>query len=67
MKHGATEENTMRNSCEDSVVYDETEYLLSSHANEAHLMESIAQAQQGNFIPLDELLETVNETLKARG
>ena len=50
----------MRNSCEDSVVYDETEYLLSSHANEAHLMESIAQAQQGNFIPLGEIVPLVD-------
>lgn len=57
----------MLNSFENDDAYDETEYLLSSRVNKAHLIESIAQAQHGELISFDEILETVNEVSKARG
>jgi len=39
---------------------DETAYLLRSEANRKHLMESIAQADRGETIPIENLMKELN-------
>lgn len=43
--------------------YNETEYLMSSEANAAHLMKSIAEAKSGNVISHDLINDEKNEFL----
>lgn len=50
-------ENIVIISQEDYESFLETDYLLSSRANAAHLTESLAQARQGQLVPLEDVLK----------
>ncbi len=53
-RHG---ENIVLISQEDYESFIETDYLLSSRANAAHLLESLAQARRGELISLEDALK----------
>jgi len=50
-------ENIVLISQEDYESFIETDYLLSSRANAAHLLESLAQAKRGEYIALADVLK----------
>ncbi len=50
-------ENIVLISQEDYESFVETDYLLSSPANARHLLESLAQAQRGELISLEDALK----------
>ncbi len=50
-------ENIVLISQEDYESFLETDYLLSSPANRAHLLESLAQARRGQLVSLEDALK----------